>query len=91
MRKENKRMIINLIIAVISVASYLIFTPHKESVEKFVTENRETIVTTLPLSTETLIRGSITIFVVLMLPTIIYLARKFFKYLLLNKSNNSNV
>ena len=72
MDKKKKFIIINLVVTIIAIISYLAFTPHKETVEKFVSENRETIVTTLPLSTETLIRGTITIFVVLMLPTIIY-------------------
>ena len=90
MKKQNKLMMINFVIAILAVVLYLAITPHTHIVEKIISKNYEATIATIPFTANELINGSIRIFVVLMLPTIIYLAKKYAKIILLGKKNTTN-
>lgn len=76
MSRNKKLIILNLIIAIICVTLYVIFTPHSYRVDEFFGKNYHTTVETIPLKTKEVIYGALYLFVLVCIPTIVYVLKQ---------------
>lgn len=80
MSRNKKLIILNLVVAIICVILYVALIPHSESVRHYYgkTQNTEyySTVTTIPLTTAEVVHEACFLFMLVCIPTIIYVVKQ---------------
>ena len=85
MKKSNKLIILNVVIAIVCVGLYVILIPHSVKTEQISRQNYNAVVTIFPLTIKKVVIEACKIFVIVLLPTIIYCAKRLARHILIRK------
>ena len=76
MSRNKKLIILNIVIAIVCVALYVILIPHSHSIEEISRPRYHTIIETIPLTTKEVIREALYLFTIICIPTIVYVLKR---------------
>ena len=84
--RNKKLIILNLVIAIVCVALYVLFIPHSNSIEEISRSGYYAIVETIPLKTKEVIYEALYLFILICIPTIVYALKKIIHKLFIDRN-----
>lgn len=88
MSRNKKLIILNIVIAIVCVALYVILIPHSHSIEEISRPGYHSIVETIPLKPMKVIQEALYLFTIICIPTIVYVLKKIISSLFINKKQD---
>ena len=88
MSRNKKLIILNIVIAIVCVALYVILIPHSHSIEEISRPGYRSIVETIPLKQMKVIQEALYLFTIICIPTIVYVLKKIISGLFINKKQD---
>lgn len=88
MSRNKKLIILNIVIAIVCVALYVILIPHSHSIEEISRPGYHSIVETIPLKPMKVIQEALYLFTIICIPTIVYVLKKIISGLFINKKQD---
>ena len=88
MSRNKKLIILNIVIAIVCVALYVILIPHSHSIEEISRPGYHSIVETIPLKSMKVIQEALYLFTIICIPTIVYVLKKIISRLFINKKQD---
>ena len=88
MSRNKKLIILNIVIAIVCVALYVILIPHSHSIEEISRPGYHLIVETIPLKPMKVIQEALYLFTIICIPTIVYVLKKIISGLFINKKQD---
>ena len=88
MSRNKKLIILNIVIAIVCVALYVLLIPHSHSIEEISRPGYHSIVETIPLKPMKVIQEALYLFTIICIPTIVYVLKKIISSLFINKKQD---